>query len=217
MVGDSVAATVASRRKVSLGSGVSGEFASARLAADGAPQAAAGGGTDRQFSRGGVRVERGQSLQRTPVAEPIVSEIAGHRHRLEEQLADAQRAATDGVHHRGVGVRAESVGQDSPLRHLGHPQCVPERSLAREGHAHHPIQEHRILRSDDLLERAQLRDAGRRYRDPLLRRQVVVFRDDPDRGRVGRYRGQWDTQIAPGRRQADIGQVQRSAGLPAAA
>ena len=74
-----------------------------------APQPAAGGGAEFQAGRGGVRVERVSRCSAPQSRNQSSLQIGGHRGRAEQQFADAQRAAADVVHHRGVGVGAEPV------------------------------------------------------------------------------------------------------------
>ena len=75
--------------------------------------------------------------------------------------------------------------------------------------ADQPVQQHRILRADDLLQGPQLRDPRRGDGDPVLRRQVVVVGDQPHLGGVGGDRGQRRAQVAPGRWRADVGEPER--------
>ena len=124
-----------------------------------------------------------------------------------EQFADAQRAAADVVHHRRVGLGAEPVRQDAPLRRLDDAVLVAERPLAREGQPDQPVQQDRVGGADHLLQGAQLRDARRGDGDPVLGCQVVVGGDQPDLGGVARDGGQRRPQVAPRRCRADVGEV----------
>ena len=47
------------------------------------------------------------------------------------------------------------------MRHLGDAVVMAERALARERQAHQPVQQHRVLRADHVLQRAQFGDARR--------------------------------------------------------
>src|SRR6478672_11372800 len=135
----------------------------------GAPQSAAGGGAEVEPRGLRVRVPARQALQRAPVAEPVVLEVGRHRGRAHEEFGDAERSPTQVVYHRRVGLRAEAVGQDPPLGHLGDAVLVAERTLAWERQADQPVEEHGVGRPDDLLQRAQHGDARRGDGDPMLR------------------------------------------------
>ncbi|SKW57197.1 Uncharacterised protein [Mycobacteroides abscessus subsp. abscessus] len=163
------------------------------------------GSTELQLRLGGVPVVRREPLQRTPIAEPVVLQVGRYRGGLEEQFGDAQRAPAEVVHHRRVGLRAETIGEDAPLRDLDDTVLVAERPLAREGKPHEPIQEHRIG-AHHRLQRAQRRHPGRGDGHPVLWCQVVIGDQQPDPGGLGRDGVTRHPQVPPGGRRAQIGE-----------
>ena len=183
-----------------------------------APQPAACCRTEIQSCRRGVRVVRRELLQRAPVAEPVVTA---------DRSEPWSRAASSSVMPSGpppmlsiTGELASAPNRSGSIRHFGTsttPFWWSIRALAREGQAHQPVQQHRVLRADHLLQRAQLRDPRRGERDPVLRRQVVVGGYQPHLRRVAGYRRQRRPQVAPRRGGADVGEPDAAGRLAVAA